>query len=198
MTPFMPGQEYGNAITDVLFGDVNAAAKLPITFPKTENEMEFNQSQWPGTNGISVYSERLNVGYRWYATHGVSPAFPFGHGLSYTSFEYSDLAVNGRTVTCKVKNVGHVVGAEVAQLYLGFPSTAGEPPKQLKGFQKLGLEPGQTATVTFTLDEQSFSVWDTKTHQWSLVPGDFRVMVGSSSGDIRLNGSIRPTSLIVL
>merc|ERR1712038_133319 len=90
LIPFMPGQEYGNAITDILFGDVNPAGKLPITFPKVENEMNLTQHQWPGTNGISLYSEGLNVGYRWYATHDVSPAYPFGHGLSYTSFVYND------------------------------------------------------------------------------------------------------------
>jgi len=190
LTPFMPGQEYGNAITEVLFGDVNPAAKLPITFPKVENEMEFSKSQWPGTNGISVYSEKLNVGYRWYATHNVTPAFPFGHGLSYTKFVYGNLAVKGRTVTCTVKNAGKVDGVEVAQLYLKFPSTAGEPPKQLKGFQKLVIGAGKTTTATFTLDDQSFSVWDADAHQWSLVHGTFGVMVGSSSEDVRLYGTI--------
>jgi len=200
VTPLMPGQEYGNAIADVLFGDVNPAAKLPITFPKIENEMEFNQSQWPGTHGISVYSEKLNVGYRWYATHDVTPAFPFGHGLSYTTFTYGNLVVKSRTVTCTVKNAGKVDGYEVAQLYLKFPSTAGEPPKQLKGFQRLTIGAGKTATATFTLDDGSFSIWDAKTHQWSLVHGTFGVMVGSSSGDIRLSGSIISTesSTIVL
>merc|ERR1712113_331589 len=102
----MPGQEYGHAIADVLMGDVNPGGKLPITFPSKENEMEFKPKQYPGENGISVYSEKLQVGYRWYDVHNVTPAYPFGHGLSYTTIEYGALKVNGRTVTCTVKNTG--------------------------------------------------------------------------------------------
>merc|ERR1712118_123201 len=131
LTPMMPGQQYGNAISDVIFGDANPGGKLPITFPTKENEMEMTQEQWPGVNGISYYSEGLEVGYRWYDAHNVKPAFPFGHGLSYSKFEYSNLKISGRKVTCTVKNTGAVDGSEAAQLYLKFPSAAGEPPKQL-------------------------------------------------------------------
>merc|ERR1711964_678695 len=105
---------------------------MGITFPKIENEVGFAQEQYPGKNGVSLYSEGLEVGYRWYAAHDVEPAYPFGHGLSYTTFKYNKLQVDGRTITCKVKNNGGVDGSEVAQLYLEFPKEAGEPPKQLK------------------------------------------------------------------
>lgn len=135
LTPFMPGQEYGNAITDVLFGVVNPGGKLPITFPTKENEMEMTSHQYPGVNDISVYSEKLEVGYRWYDAHKVNPAFPFGHGLSYTKFDFSGLKISGRTVTCNVKNSGKMDGNEAVQLYLEFPSSAGEPPKQSRAFK---------------------------------------------------------------
>jgi hypothetical protein len=160
VTPIMPGQEYGNAIADVLCGEVNPSAKLPLTFPNKENEVEMTPDMYPGKNGISVYSEGLEVGYRWYNAHNVKPAFAFGHGLSYTQFEYSDLKVSQRSVSCSVKNVGDVDGAEVPQLYLGFPASAQEPPKQLKGFKKIQLKAGASATVTFPLTDRDFSIWD--------------------------------------
>jgi len=190
LTPIMPGQEYGNAISDVLFGDVNPGGKLPITFPSKENETELAPSQWPGIGGVSVYSEGLKVGYRWYDSHGVKPAYPFGHGLSYTNFHYSGLQVSGRTVQCTVKNAGSVDGSEAVQLYLQFPASAGEPPKQLKGLQKLRLVSGQSLVPQFTLNDRSFSIWDVKTHKWAVVPGKFGIMIGASSEDIRLTGSV--------
>lgn len=156
----MPGQEYGNAIADVLFGTVNPSARLPITFPNKENEVGMSQDQYPGTKGISVYSEGMEVGYRWYNAHNVKPAFAFGHGLSYTQFEYSDLQINQRSVSVKIHNTGDVDGAEVPQLYLGFPTSAHEPPKQLKGFQKVHLKAGKKAKVTFPLTDRDFSIWD--------------------------------------
>merc|ERR1719473_1511603 len=107
-----------------------------------------------GKNVVSVYSEGLEVGYRWYTAHKVKPAFAFGHGLSYTQFEYSDLKVEQRSVSVSVKNVGDVDGAEVPQLYLGFPASAQEPPKQLKGFQKVTLKAGASETVTFELTDR--------------------------------------------
>lgn len=198
LIPFMPGQEYGNAIVDVLFGDVNPSAKLPITFPKIENEVGFAEEQYPGKNGVSLYSEGLEVGYRWYAAHDVQPAFPFGHGLSYTNFEYSNLTIVGDTVSCQVKNAGSVDGAEIVQLYLGFPKQAGEPPKQLKQFQRVSLSSGKQATVSLQLDDLSLSIWDTKVHDWAIVPGEFKVMVGSSSGDIRLTGTFNSGSAIIV
>lgn len=192
LTPIIPGQEYGNAITDVLFGDSEPTGRLPITFPKFENDIGMTQKQYPGENDISIYSEGLEVGYRWYNAHGVKPAFPFGHGLSYTTFIYDVLEINpdDRTVSCVVFNSGERPGSEVPQLYLSFPSSAGEPPKQLKGFQRITLEPGQTANVKFMLDDRSFSIWDVSKHDWSVVFGEFDVMVGASVEDIRLTGKL--------
>jgi len=192
LVPFMPGQEYGNAITDVLVGNVNPAARLPITFPKEENDMNMSHDMYPGNNGISLYSEALQVGYRWYNAHNVIPAFSFGHGLSYTEFEYSDLKVKGRSVSFSIKNAGKVDGAEVPQMYLGFPVSSQEPPKQLKGFTKLTLKPDETKSVTFDLVDRDMSIWDISAteHQWSVVSGDFQVMVGPSSDNIRLTGTL--------
>ena len=137
------------------------------------------------------YDEKLQIGYRWYDAHGVAPAFPFGHGLSYTSFTYADLAVSKSAVRFTVTNTGAVPGAEVAQLYLGFPAAAGEPPRQLKGFEKTAvLAPGASQTVTLVLDARSFSIWDVAQSAWSVVPGDFKVTVGSSSRDARLHATV--------
>merc|ERR1711953_740078 len=118
----MPGQEYGHAITDVLFGDVVPSAKLPLTLPNKENEMQLSKEQWPGVNLKATYSEKLLVGYRWYDAHKVEPAFPFGHGLSYATFEYSNIQIAKGQVSVDIKNTGKVKAAEVAQLYLGFPA----------------------------------------------------------------------------
>ena len=187
------GQQYGSAIASVLFGDVNPSGKLAITFPVTENDMNITQAMWPGTNSpggmSSFYAEKLEVGYRWYGAHNVKPAFAFGHGLSYTTFAYSDLAATSKAVTVKITNTGALAGAEVAQLYLNFPATAGEPPLQLKGFEKVMLKAGEDQTITFPLNARSISIWDVSKHAWGAVPGQFGVSVGSSSEDIRSTGS---------
>jgi len=191
---FFPGQESGNAIADVLFGEFNPSAKLPISFPVKENDwFSGNPNQYPGTNGAVQYSEKLLVGYRWYDAQNIAPLFPFGHGLSYTTFTYSNLQVTGSitstlTVSVTVTNSGGVVGAEVAQLYLGYPASAGEPPQVLRGFQKLQLAAGAAGTATFTLDKQSISIWDISSGSWKAVSGTFNVFVGSSSRDIRQKG----------
>ena len=183
---FMPGQEYGDALADVLFGDVNPSAKLPLTLPKVENEVNFTVNDWPGTGDpqrVALYTEKLEVGYRWYEAHGVTPAFPFGHGLSYSSFALSKLEASADGVSVVVANTGAVIGAAVAQLYLVFPDSAGEPPLQLKGFSKQTIAAGQTANVTFALDARSRSIWDVNTHSWAEVKGTFGVVVGLSSRD---------------
>lgn len=198
LTPFMPGQEYGNAIGDILFGDTNPSARLPITFPNAENEMQMTPEMYPGKNGISIYSEALEVGYRWYNSHGIKPAFAFGHGLSYTTFQYDDLKVNGRSVSFSVKNVGKLTGSEIPQLYVTFPESAKEPPRQLKGFKKVALEAGGTTVVTFQLTDRDLSIWDGAGHDWSLVTGEFDVMVGASSDDIRLTGKLSSSSVVTV
>lgn len=222
---FMPGQEYGNAIADVLFGAVNPSGKLPLTFPDTEAQYSWTQTQWPGTpalppdcmtwatpgsdgshcrypdpkalqpNGSSTYSERLLVGYRFFDAHALAPAFPFGAGLSYTTFAWSGLVVTQTSAHFTLTNTGKVDGAEVCQLYLGFPAAAGEPPSQLKGFVKVALAAGATQTVTIPLTSRSFSVWDVASHGWTVVPGLFEVRVGASSRDIKLSATLQvPTS----
>lgn len=196
LVSFFPGQEYGNAISDVLFGVVNPSAKLPLTFPNVENEQNFSTIQWPGINGQANYTEGAYFGYRWYQKHGVKPAFPFGFGLSYTSFDYSELRYDPttRTVTCVVTNSGHAVGQEVAQLYLGLPPGVRgltSPAKQLKGFHKTSLlGPGETEKVAFPLEVRDLSIWDTETAAWAQVSGTIHVYVGCSSEDTPLTMSI--------
>jgi len=202
--PFLPGQEYGNAISDILFGDVNPSARLHTTMPKIENEMKMTESQWPGVGGqfglgkTATYTEKLEVGYRWYSAHGVTPAFSFGHGLSYTNFTYSNLTVHTDKVTFEVTNTGHAAGYEIPQLYLTFPKSANEPPKQLKGFTKVMLRPGQKELVSLDLGSRARSIWNVDVHDWSEVDGTFSVDVGASSEDIRLSGSLSKQSSTVV
>lgn len=198
-----PGQEDGNAIAAVLFGDVNPSGKLPMTFPASNSQVPANtQAQYPGINDESAYSEGLDVGYRYYDAKNLAPLFPFGYGLSYTTFAYSNLSIspasspfNGTvTVSATVKNTGSRSGADVAQLYVSFPSGAGEPPKQLKGFQKVTLAAGQAQTVSFTLDASAFSYWDTTAHNWTVPKGTFQIAVGDSSRSLPLQGSFQVTT----
>jgi len=222
---FMPGQEYGNAIADVLFGEVNPSAKLPLTFPDAETDYGFALKQWPGLpsvspecmnwttpghdwahrnqkrcdrahphalrpHGSSMYTEKLEVGYRRFDAQGIEPAFAFGAGLSYSRWAYSNLTADATGVSFTLANVGAVDGAEVAQVYLGFPPSAGEPPSQLKGFRKVTVKAGAAAAVTIPLTDRSFSTWDVASHAWKVAAGDFVVHVGSSSRDVRLTGKI--------
>lgn len=195
---FMPGQEYGNAVADILFGKVNPAAKLTITLPNEENEVGFKPAEYPGLNLQGTYSEKMLIGYRWYTSYNVKPAFPFGHGLSYTHFNYE--FVNASTVTAspnaivniqaKVTNTGSRAGAEVAQLYVTFPDVANTPPVQLKGFVKTSeLKPGASQVVSFPLRARDLSVWDDVAHGWKQIKGEFMFAVGSSSADLRTYGT---------
>jgi beta-glucosidase len=191
-----PGIEDGNAIAAILFGDVNPSGKLPETFPKAQSDLPTQTSeQYPGVNGHAVYSEGLDVGYRWYDAKGIQPLFAFGHGLSYTTFGYSGLSAHklksgAVSVTFTLQNTGRRPGAEVAQVYVGYPATAGEPPKQLKGYQKVFLQPGQSAPVSITLEPNAFAIWDTSQNGWLVPGGTYQLLVGSSSRDIRLQGSV--------
>ena len=190
----MPGQEAGNAIADVLFGLKSPRGRLPLTFPAFENQIGFTDEQWPGVDLVSNYTEKLLVGYRWYDEHGAEPAFPFGHGLAYTRFGYGNLAIDedALTVSLDVTNEGDSQGDEVVQLYLAFPSHAGEPPQQLKAYTRVSLDAGETQTVTLSLAESDFAVWDDrKAHAWVAVNGTFGVHVGASSRDVRAVGEIK-------
>jgi len=199
---FLPGQEYGNAVTELLWGDVAPSARLPITMPNAEPEVDlkFTPEQYPGIPRPfpsadkgwvtdTTYSEKLEVGYRYYDAQNVEPAFAFGHGLTFTTFSYSNLKASSNVVTFTVKNTGSRAGEEVAQLYLGFPSSAGEPPKQLKGFKRLALAQGESADVVLALNDRSLSIWDVDSHTWKVQQGSFTAMVGTSSRDIRLTST---------
>jgi len=198
-----PGQENGNALAQVLFGDVNPSGKLPVSIPAAADQVPASAAaQFPGVRGHVSYSEKLLVGYRWYDAEGVAPLFPFGHGLSYTTFGYSNLVVGAVSPSGQAQigfdltNLGTVAGAEVAQLYLGFPAATGEPPKALKDFQKVALAPGQTQHVTFGLTWEDFATWDPAAHGWAAAPGTFQVLVGASSRDIRLTGALTVNAAI--
>ena len=196
---FLPGQQMGTALAEIIFGDENPSGKLPVSMPVGENDMEFVIEQYPGVNDTDVpsgcdspclkaeYREKLEVGYRWYDAHEVEPAFPFGHGLSYTTFAYSDLTVTKETISFTLKNTGVYAGSEVAQLYLGFPADANEPPRQLKGFEKADLAAGASKEVVFTVTARDKSIWDLGTHSFQEVKGTFQVYVGGSSRDTRLS-----------
>ncbi|HKC63025.1 MAG TPA: fibronectin type III-like domain-contianing protein, partial [Pyrinomonadaceae bacterium] len=193
-----PGEEDGNVVADLLFGDADPSGKLPLTFPKAENDTPAHTpEQYPGVNGTAVYSEGLQVGYRWYDAQAITPLFPFGFGLSYTSFAFRNLSVpahlnsNGPVrVSFDITNTGSRAGAEVAQVYVTAPVTAGEPPKQLKGFAKIFLRPGQTEHITVTLDARAFSIWDNAGKRWTTVNGNYEILVGDSSRDLPLHGKI--------
>ena len=190
------GQEAGHALADILFGDVTPSGKLPTTFPVrlADNPAFIN---YPGENGKVYYGEGLFVGYRYYDKKEIAPLFPFGHGLSYTTFAYDNLRLNGSefgpgdeiVVSLDLTNTGQRTGQEVVQLYLrDEASRLVRPTQELKAFAKVALEPGETKAVTLTLTAQSLAYYDPAAGGWFTEPGDFEVFVGSSSRDIRLYG----------
>ncbi len=211
-----PGESNGTALASVLFGQTNPSGHLPVTFPTGLSQVPASTpSEFPGTGGEVQYSEGIDVGYRYYDANNETPLFPFGYGLSYTTFGYSHLSVTPRqvmngtsnpgtpacgcngqsgkqvTVSATVTNTGKVTGSDVAQLYLDDPAAAGEPPRQLKGFQKVTLKPGQSTTVHFTLSGQDLSYWNDTANGWVVPDGTFGVDVGDSSAlaNLPLRGS---------
>jgi beta-glucosidase len=191
------GQEGGHAIASVLFGDFTPSGKLPVTFPrKLEDTPAYGH--YPGENLHTEYAEGIYVGYRHFDRANIEPLFPFGHGLSYTKFDYGDLkitpdkAASGRPVrvSLTVRNSGPRAGAEVVQLYLhDLKSSLDRPPQELKGFRRVMLTAGQSEAVTFTIDQRAMSFYNPARHAWVAEPGGFEVLVGSSSRDIRLKGN---------
>jgi beta-glucosidase len=199
---FYAGQNWGTAIAALLYGDVNPSGKLPVTFPAALSQVPASTAaQWPGVNNQVLYSEGLKVGYRWYDAQNLTPLFPFGYGLSYTNFSFSNLQVaalaNGQsTVTATVANTGTRAGTEVAQLYVGDPASVGEPPHQLKGFQRVTLNPGASATVTFTVKTHDLAHWDTASNSWLATAGTYQILVGDSSRNLPLTGNLTvPTTV---
>ena len=211
-----PGESNGTALANVLFGTVDPSGHLPVTFPTDLPQVPAaSPSQFPGTGGQVQYSEGVDVGYRYYDANNETPLFPFGYGLTYTSFRYTNLKLSSKqvqnstsdpgatscqcngqsgtqvTVSATVTNTGSVAGSDVAQLYLADPAVAGEPPRQLKGFQKVSLQPGQSKTVQFGLSGHDLSYWNDTANGWVLPDGQFSVDVGDSSAlaNLALQGS---------
>ena len=214
---WFPGQYGGQALAEILFGDVSPSGKLPITMEKhAQDNPAFSGFPTTANAATVVYSEGLFVGYRGYEQNHIEPQYPFGFGLSYTKFRYSDLDVSPQLffppwfpfapddveVSFWVTNVGNRAGAEAAQLYVApvNPPVA-RPIKELKGFRKVYLGPGESKRVTITLDRRSLTYYDVSAHAWNVAPGLYRILVGSSSQDIRLQGALLnlfPTELSVL
>ena len=184
------GQEGGHAIADVLFGDVNPSGKLPVTFPKEWKDSPAFR-YYPGEKLHVKYGEGIYVGYRYFDTKNVEPLYPFGHGLSYTTFDYSNLKIaSAKEVSVQVRNSGSRLGAEVVQLYVHqLHASVDRPAKELKGFARIVLAPGEMRTITFALDKGSLSYYSAAKKDWVAEPGAFEVLVGSSSRDIRLKGT---------
>ena len=197
-----PGQEGGTALAQILFGEVNPSGHLPVTFERRleDNPAYANWFEQPGTNRIE-YREGVFVGYRGYEKNGIKPLFPFGHGLSYTTFGYANLSVAPVAgtppgaprweVSFDVTNTGTRPGAAVAQVYLGnSKASVPRPPKELKGFSKVALQPGETQRVTVPLDVRSLAYYDVKGMQWRAEAATYDVLVGNSSADIALTGKL--------
>lgn len=181
------GQSGGKAIADIIKGRVNPSGKLTETWPLKEEDVP-SYGFYGGIRKNAQYREGIYVGYRYYDKAEVKVRFPFGFGMSYTEFEYSDLVIKGNDVTATIKNIGSTAGAEVVQLYVEAPQDGiYRAVKELKGFDKVYLEPGQSSTVTFKLDERSFALF---ADGWLVPKGRYNIMIGSSSQDIRLNAEI--------
>jgi beta-glucosidase len=203
---YLGGQAVGIATVRLLYGERNPCGKLPETFPK---RLEDNPSYlfYGGEGDIAEYREGVFVGYRYYDKKKIEVLFPFGYGLSYTTFEYADLRVDKDVLTdtetvsvsVDVTNTGGVAGKEIVQLYVADKaSTPIRPVKELKGFEKVYLKPGETKTVSFILDKRSFAYWNTRIHDWHVESGDFEIMIAKSSRDIILSGTVTVHSTAAL
>jgi len=203
---YYPGQEGGTALAEILFGRHAPEGKLPVTFDRSWEDSASHAFYYPSGGAVGPeahphvrYDDALMVGYRYWTSAGKHPLFPFGFGLSYTRFKFSDLKVpasaSSRTpieVSVAVQNTGGVAAAEVAQLYVSDPSAPmPRPERELKGFARVRLEPGETQRVVFELDRRSFSYWDEKTHAWTVAPGRFVIRVGDSSEDTPVSADLR-------
>jgi len=190
-----PGQVDGSAIAPILFGDVDPSGHLPETFPLSLAQGPLRSKlQYPGVNGQVVHSERLLVGYRWFTAKHIRPLFPFGFGLSYTTFRFSRLSVRhvggGVEVRFTLANAGARAGADVAQVYVGDPAAAGEPPEQLEGFDRIELARGRRVSATIALTRRAFEHWSVSNSRWTVSPGCYAIMVGGSAGNLPLRALV--------
>ncbi len=189
------GSEGGHAMADVLFGDVDPSGKLPFTFPKSMQDVPaVAMNTFPGNNGKTIYKEGILVGYRWYDTKKIKPLFPFGYGLSYTKFSYSDIHTDLQQyrpddkmiVSLNLENVGQYAGKETVQLYVhAVDPKVMMPDKELKAFAKVALKPGEQKEVRLPVNVSDLAYYDEGKNQWTVLPGKYELMVGSSSRDIR-------------
>jgi beta-glucosidase len=201
------GSKGADAVANVLFGDVNPSAKLPMTFPLSVNDLPHTTVVQPPVRGRGPesgavltsptfdvhYDEGLKVGYKWYDAEKKSVLFPFGYGLSYTNYSYSRLKVtpgDQTTITFTVKNTGKRAGEEIAQVYAALPAGSGEPPKRLVGWTKIQLNPGESKEVTVTVPAMYLSIYDEASHGWKLLPGSYTFMAGTSSKDLPLSANV--------
>jgi len=201
-----PGQEGGKAAAEILFGDVNPSGRLPATFERRWEDNPVHDSYYPAAGGNRViYKEGVFVGYRGYEHSGTKPLFPFGYGLSYTSFQYANLAVKPADAATKkegfsaplyqvsfeVTNTGSRAGADVAQIYIAEAhAKVSRAAKELKGFARVNLQPGETRTATVILDGRAFSYYDADAKSWRADPGEFQILVGRSSQDIQVHSGV--------
>lgn len=198
---YYPGQNGAQATARLLFGDVNPSGKLTQTFPADESQTTVagNPAAFPGVDGTETYAEGIHVGYRWYDKEHLTPLFPFGHGLSYTSFAYRDLSMRERRgtveVTFTVTNTGRRPGSEVSQVYVGASphATAPQAARKLGGYHKIRLAPGQSQRITIPVDSRQLSYWNAATDRWQLGTGTRRIWVGGSSAVLPLQGEVRIT-----
>jgi beta-glucosidase len=223
-----PGIRGGEAIAEVLFGEVNPSGKLPVTFPKSEADLPHPElpglallaqpppapppgasagPAGPGRGGRGPqippfdinYTDGFNTGYRWFESQSKTPLFPFGFGLSYTTFVYSQLKVatppaasksDNVKVSFNLRNTGKLSGSEVAQVYVSLPPDAGEPPKRLVAWSKVELARGESRAITLEIEPLLLSIFDTDTDGWKLLPGEYKIFVGASSADTPLQASV--------
>ena len=197
------GQETGAAMAALIFGTADPSGKLPVTFPGSLSQVPAQTTaQWPGTSTGVNFSEGVNIGYRWYQSQNITPAFPFGFGLSYTKFSFSNLNVgafnaNGTAaVTATLTNTGSSAGADVAQLYVGDPAAGQDPPEQLAAFARATLNPGQSTTVTLPLTIHDLASWSSTDNQWEAPAGTYSIKVGDSSDSLPLTGSTALTQTL--
>ena len=194
---WFPGQEFGNSLSDIIFGKINPSGKLPTTFPKSIEDTPA-YATYPGKDLQMDYEEGLYIGYRWYDEEEIDPLFPFGHGLSYTSFDYSNLRAippkGNASVAAfefEISNTGDVAGKEVIQGYVNVPdSKIDRPRKELKKFTKIYLEAGETQKVKFELSERELSFWNVDLHAWQVEPAEYIFEIGASANDIRGSASV--------